>query len=103
MGTKAAILSGTNGSTGKDFNHRALTKTVNTGWTSRLEAADLDCSSHHKWPWPFKKCHKAKDNEMPASDILTLWGMADSLATKLDPSQPLPLSTTTSTLCPTPT
>jgi hypothetical protein len=90
LGTKAAILSGTNGSTGKDFNGRSLTKTVNTGWTSRIEAADLDCNSHHKWAWPFKKSHKAKDNEMPASDMLTLWGMADSLATKLDPSAAAP-------------
>jgi hypothetical protein len=60
VGTKAAILSGTNGSTGKDFNYRALTKTVDTGWAPG-------------------------DNDLLDSDILTLWGMADSLATKLNP------------------
>ena len=56
VGTKAAILDGTNGSTGKDFNNRALSKTVDTGWAP-------------------------KDNDLLDSDILTLWGMADSLAT----------------------
>jgi hypothetical protein len=65
VGTKAAILSGTNGSTGKDFNNRALTKTVDTGWAP-------------------------KNNENLDSDILTLWGMADSLATKLDPTAAAP-------------
>jgi hypothetical protein len=58
-GTTAAILSGTNGSTGKDFNLRALTKSVNTGWTPATSGL--------------------------ASDIFTLWGMQDSLATKLTP------------------
>jgi hypothetical protein len=60
LGTTAAILSGTNGSTGKDFNYRTLTKTVNTGWAP-------------------------KNDDLLDSDILTLWGMADSLATKLSP------------------
>jgi len=60
LGTKAAILSGTNGSTGKDYNLRPLTKSVNTGWAP-------------------------KDHHYLASDIFTLWGMADSLATKLTP------------------
>ncbi len=50
-GHNGAILSGTNGSTGTDYNGRALTKAVNTGWTPA--EAGL------------------------ASDILTLWGMAD--------------------------
>ena len=59
-GTTAAILSGTNGSTGKDFNLRALTKSVNTGWTPATTGL--------------------------ASDIFNLWGMQDSLATKLTPS-----------------
>ena len=58
-GTTAAILSGTNGSTGKDFNLRALTKSVNTGWTPTTTGL--------------------------ASDIFTVWGMQDSLATKLTP------------------
>lgn len=56
IGTNAAILSGTNGSQGKDYDNRPLTKTVDTGWAPR-------------------------DNDILASDILTLWGMADSLAT----------------------
>jgi hypothetical protein len=58
-GTAAAILSGTNGSTGKDFNLRALTKSVNTGWTPATTGL--------------------------ASDIFNIWGMQDSLATKLTP------------------
>jgi len=59
VGTVAKILGGSNGSTGKDYNLRALAKSVNTGWaptTSELR-----------------------------SDIFTLWGLADSLATKLTP------------------
>jgi hypothetical protein len=60
LGTEAAILSGANGSTVKDYNLRPLTKSVNTGWAP-------------------------KDNDLLDSDILTLWGMADSLATKLTP------------------
>ena len=60
VGTTAAILSGTNGSTGKDYNNRGLTKAVNTGWAP-------------------------KDNDVLESDILTLWGMADSLATTTNP------------------
>jgi hypothetical protein len=59
-GTTAVILNGTNGSTGKDFNLRPLTKSVNTGWTPATTGL--------------------------ASDIFTLWGMQDSLATKLVPS-----------------
>jgi hypothetical protein len=55
--TSAAILNGTNSSTGKDYRNRALTKTVDTGWT------------------PAAAGH--------ASDKLTLWGMTDSLATNL--------------------
>ena len=51
LGTGAAILAGMNGSTNKDYTSRALTKVVDTGWTP----ADEDL----------------------ASDILTLWGMAD--------------------------
>ncbi|MCX5910157.1 MAG: metallophosphoesterase, partial [Deltaproteobacteria bacterium] len=64
--TIARILGGTNGSTGKDFNGRPLTKTVNTGWT------DVDTwRGHYFFRW-FKK-----PEFDPASDILTLWGMAD--------------------------
>ena len=55
LGTTAAVLSGVNGSSGKDYNNRALTKTVNTGWTPA-------------------------ENGL-TSDILTLWGMTNSLAT----------------------
>ena len=57
LSTTAAILSGTNSSIGKDYRNRALTKTVDTGWT------------------PAAAGH--------ASDKLTLWGMTDSLATNL--------------------
>jgi hypothetical protein len=55
IGTTAAILNGTNDSTGKDYNNRAFTKTVDTGWAA--------AAAGH------------------ASDKLTLWGMTDSLAT----------------------
>jgi hypothetical protein len=73
VGTMAAILSGTNGSTAEDYNGRALNKAVNTGWAPRSEAADIDCSSKHKWSWFLNRCH----SEMPASDVLTLWGMTE--------------------------
>jgi len=70
IGTKAAILSGTNGSTGVDFNNRAFTKTVNTGWA------------------PKNLGTRNRDDD-PVSDVLTLWGMADSLATNFtDSSNP---------------
>ncbi|NVN90134.1 MAG: metallophosphoesterase [Desulfuromonadales bacterium] len=59
-GTTAAILNGKNNSTGKDFNLRSLTKSINTGWTPATTGL--------------------------ASDIFTIWGMQDSLATKLTPS-----------------
>ena len=62
IGTTAAILSGTNGSNGTDYNNRALTKTVDTGWAPAIV----------KTP---------KTDGDTASDILTLWGMTDSLAT----------------------
>lgn len=51
LGTGAAILAGNNGSSSTDYTDRALTKTVDTGW--------------------------APADEGLASDILTLWGMAD--------------------------
>ncbi len=41
------------------------------------EADDMDYSASHRWPWFSKKRYQRKDDEMPASDILTLWGMAD--------------------------
>jgi len=50
--TMARILSGTNASTRKDYNGRPLAKTVDTGWAPR-------------------------GNKLLASDIFTLWGMAD--------------------------
>ncbi len=52
FGTTAKILNGKNGSTAKDFSTRALTKAVDTGWTAKPAGAF-------------------------ASDVLTLWGMAD--------------------------
>jgi len=52
--TTATVLDGTNGSTMVDYNGRALTKDVNTGWT-------------------------AGDPNALASDILTIWGMVSNL------------------------
>ena len=56
--TSMNILSGTNGSTATDYNGRAFTKVLNTGWAP-------------------------KDSDGLASDVLTLWGMEDSLSTDL--------------------
>lgn len=56
--TTAAILAGVNGSTLKDGAGAALTKAVDTGWTPRTTGL--------------------------ASDILTLWGMADLGAANTD-------------------
>ncbi len=50
-GTTVNILSGTNGSKAQDFDHRSFIKTVDTGWSD--------------------------SNGDTASNILTLWGMAD--------------------------
>ncbi len=61
-GTDAKILAGTNGSTAMDYTGRAFTKTVDTGWTLKL---DLFCSDF-------------------ASDVLTLWGMKDCGAAQTD-------------------
>jgi hypothetical protein len=55
VGTRMAIVEGTNAATGKDYSNRALAKTVDTGWAPRAGGT--------------------------ASDILTLWGLHDSLAT----------------------
>ena len=57
--TTARILDGVNGSAGMDYNGRPLTKAVNTGWAP-------------------------KDNDVLASDILTLWGMTDLGASVTD-------------------
>ena len=54
LGTTAKILSGTNGSTSKDFSGRALTKAVDTGWAPVTEGP--------------------RDT---ISDIFTLWGLGD--------------------------
>jgi hypothetical protein len=58
-GTTAAILSGVNSSAARDFDNRSFIKTVDTGWAS--------ADSHHL-----------------ASNILTLWGMADLGAERTD-------------------
>ena len=67
VGTSMAILAGTNGSTGRDYNGRQFAKAVDTGWSPK--SADT------------------------ASDILTLWGLHDSLGTAwtspYDPAKPL--------------
>jgi hypothetical protein len=64
--TTAWILSGTKGSTAQDDNLRPLTKAVNTGWT------DVDTWRSKFFSHWFKK----PEFEL-ASNILTLWGMAD--------------------------
>jgi hypothetical protein len=64
-GTNAKILSGTNGSTIADFDGRHFTKAVDTGWAHVTE----------------RKCKK---DEETASNILTLWGMADLYAANTD-------------------
>ena len=51
-GTTARILDGTNGSAAMDGSSRPLTKTIDTGWTQRIDG-------------------------IVASNILTLWGMSD--------------------------
>jgi len=53
-GTTARILSGTNGSTLQDFDGRSFLKTVDTGWANSITGSGAT-----------------------ASNILTLWGMAD--------------------------
>jgi hypothetical protein len=57
-GTTARVLDGVNGSTAVDYANRAFTKTVDTGWSHR------GCET--------------------ASDVLTLWGMADLGSDKTD-------------------
>jgi hypothetical protein len=57
-GTIARIFDGVNSSTSMDYANRAFTKAVDTGWTPQ----DLGTR---------------KRDDDPASDILTLWGMAD--------------------------
>ncbi len=56
--TTARILSGFNGSTEADYAGRAFTKTVDTGWTAKAVGTP-------------------KTDEDSASDILSVWGMAD--------------------------
>ncbi len=57
-GTTAQILSGFNGSTATDYIGRILTKTVDTGWTDKTVGTP-------------------KTDDDAASNILSLWGMAD--------------------------
>jgi hypothetical protein len=64
--TVARILGGTNGSTAKDYNNRPLTKTVNTGWT------DVPAWRNEF----FQRWFKKPEFDF-ASNVLTLWGMAD--------------------------
>jgi len=75
-GTVARILDGKNDSTVKTNYGKETVKAVNTGWTSREEGGDMDRSGH-SWPRSFRMNHEARNYTMPASDILTLWGMAD--------------------------
>jgi hypothetical protein len=61
--TAAQILDGVNGSTMKDGSYRPLTKAVNTGWTHRSQVR------HPGW--------RDRDDDNLASNILSLWGMAN--------------------------
>ncbi len=79
-GTIARILSGTNGSTAVDYDTRSFLKTVNTGWSDQVLSTP-------------------KADGDTASNILTLWGMADlgsdrtdvyTLALTYDPSKSRP-------------
>jgi len=64
--TIARILGGKNGSTAQDYNSRPLTKAVNTGWTDAVT-----------WRNEFFQRLFKKPTFDFASNILTLWGMAD--------------------------
>ena len=64
-GTTAQILSGINDSTATDNTGRALTKAVETGWT-------------------LKTVVTPKKDQDVASNVLSLWGMADMGKTKTD-------------------
>jgi hypothetical protein len=64
--TVARILGGANGSAAQDYNLRPLTKAVNTGWT---DVATWRNEFFLRW---FKK-----PGFDFASNVLTLWGMAD--------------------------
>jgi hypothetical protein len=82
--TTAKILYGVNGSVSVVNDGRAMSKSVNTGWTSRFETKDMDCRSHHKWARFGRNygANKTKDIEIPASDVLTLWGMESELGSE---------------------
>lgn len=66
-GTTVEILDGTNGNTETDYVSRPLSKTVNTGWST------------------------AREQDITASNILSLWGMADNLSLWDDPNRGLDL------------
>ncbi len=65
LGTSMAILSGTNNSTAATNYGKPTSKAVNTGWTE-IDRWHEKCSDHKRSP-----------DLDPASDILTMWGMAD--------------------------
>jgi hypothetical protein len=67
--TDAKILDGTNDSTATDYNGRRFTKVVNTGWTD-VDGRLWECFCCQMWQPDFDM----------ASDILTIWGMADPWA-----------------------
>lgn len=64
VGTQMAILAGTNTSGGKDWYNRPLAKAIDTGWSPK--------------------------DATTASDVLTLWGLHDSLATNTNPASTAP-------------
>ena len=97
-GTRARILSGTNSSAVKDNTGlRPFIKAVNTGWTSPTDSAiELPLVVHAVKKTPSTR---AKHRTFPASDILTLWGLAGpgdkqtdtyTLSMSYDPSSATP-------------
>ena len=80
-GTDAKILSGANTSRAKYNTGRLFVKSVNTGWISRTGTNHTIYYSDYKLPMDFKEINKAsvkaKHRASLASNVLTLWGMAD--------------------------
>jgi hypothetical protein len=80
-GTTAQILAGYNGSSASDHIGRAFTKTVDTGWTPKTAGSpktkDNHSFEHDDTEERCDSLHLACDDQDVASDILSLWGMAD--------------------------
>jgi len=79
-GTTAKILSGKNGSTVVDFDGRNFLKTVDTGWKQSREVWE----EKHRGRFEEKSRWEKHDEDDTASNILTLWGMADLGSNRTD-------------------